>query len=86
MHRIAVIEDDPTTSAQLAGWVRAARPELVVDQHFDRDSAEVTCWAWAWSSPCSCSSIPSENGSTRRTDGHVGGFGFIWWQGCWDRC
>lgn len=40
MHRIAVIEDDPTTSAQLAGWVRAARPELVVDQHFDRDSAE----------------------------------------------
>lgn len=41
MPRIAVIEDDPTTSAQLTGWIRAARPELVVDQHFDRDSAEV---------------------------------------------
>lgn len=40
MPRIAVIEDDPTTSAQLTGWIRAARPELVVDQHFDRDSAE----------------------------------------------
>lgn len=40
MPRIAVIEDDPTTSAQLAGWIRAARPELTVDQHFDRDTAE----------------------------------------------
>jgi len=40
MPRIAVIEDDPTTSAQLAGWIRAARPELTVDQHFDRDAAE----------------------------------------------
>ncbi|WP_422011121.1 response regulator transcription factor [Roseateles sp.] len=40
MPRIAVIEDDPTTSAQLAGWIRAARPELVVDQHVDRDAAE----------------------------------------------
>lgn len=40
MPRIAVIEDDPTTSAQLSGWIRAARPELVVDQWFDRDSAE----------------------------------------------
>jgi DNA-binding response OmpR family regulator len=40
MPRIAVIEDDPTTSAQLTGWIRAARPELVIDQHFDRDSAE----------------------------------------------
>ena len=40
MPRIAVIEDDPTTSAQLAGWIRAARPELIVDQHFDRDAAE----------------------------------------------
>ncbi len=40
MPRIAVIEDDPTTSAQLAGWIRNARPELVVDQHFDRDAAE----------------------------------------------
>lgn len=40
MPRIAVIEDDPTTSEQLAGWIRAARPELAVDQHFDRDAAE----------------------------------------------
>ena len=40
MPRIAVIEDDPTTSAQLAGWIRAARPELTVDQWFDRDTAE----------------------------------------------
>jgi DNA-binding response OmpR family regulator len=40
MPRIAVIEDDPTTSEQLAGWIRAARPELVVDQWFDRDTAE----------------------------------------------
>ena len=40
MHRIAVIEDDPTTSEQLAGWIRAARPELSVDQWFDRDAAE----------------------------------------------
>ncbi|KQW45376.1 MULTISPECIES: response regulator transcription factor [unclassified Roseateles] len=40
MPRIAVIEDDPTTSAQLAGWIRAARPELAVDQWFDRDAAE----------------------------------------------
>ena len=40
MPRIAVIEDDPTTSEQLAGWIRTARPELVVDQWLDRDSAE----------------------------------------------
>ena len=40
MPRIAVIEDDPTTSEQLSGWIRAARPELTVDQWFDRDAAE----------------------------------------------
>jgi DNA-binding response OmpR family regulator len=40
MDRIAVIEDDRPTSEQLAGWIRAARPELQVDQWFDRDSAE----------------------------------------------
>ena len=40
MPRIAVIEDDPTTSEQLAGWIRNARPELSVDQWFDRDAAE----------------------------------------------
>ena len=40
MPRIAVIEDDPTTSEQLTGWIRHARPELIVDQWFDRDAAE----------------------------------------------
>lgn len=40
MPRIAVIEDDPTTSAQLTGWIRAARPELTVDPWLDRDAAE----------------------------------------------
>jgi two-component system response regulator ChvI len=40
MPRIAVIEDDPTTSEQLAGWIRTARPELTVDQWLDRDAAE----------------------------------------------
>lgn len=40
MHTIAVIEDDRPTSHQLAGWIKAARPELTVHQWFDRDSAE----------------------------------------------
>ncbi len=40
MTRIAVIEDDQPTSNQLAGWIRAARPGLVVDQWFTRDDAE----------------------------------------------
>ena len=40
MTRVAVIEDDLPTSNQLTGWIRAARPELQVDQWFDRDSAE----------------------------------------------
>lgn len=40
MDTIAIIEDDRPTSNQLAGWVRAARPELQVHQWFDRDSAE----------------------------------------------
>jgi DNA-binding response OmpR family regulator len=40
MIRIAVIEDDPPTSDQLAGWIRAARPEIQVDQWFTRDEAE----------------------------------------------
>src|SRR5574343_1246000 len=39
-NKVAVIEDDRPTSEQLAGWIRAARPELQVDQWFDRDSAE----------------------------------------------
>ena len=38
--RIAVIEDDEPTSNQLAGWIRAARPEVQIDQWFSRDDAE----------------------------------------------
>ncbi|MDI4635771.1 response regulator transcription factor [Pelomonas sp. V22] len=40
MSKVAVIEDDRPTSDQLAGWIRAARPELQVDQWFTRDEAE----------------------------------------------
>jgi two-component system, OmpR family, response regulator ChvI len=40
MTRVALIEDDLPTSNQLAGWIRAARPQVQVDQWFDRDSAE----------------------------------------------
>jgi two-component system response regulator ChvI len=40
MTRVAVIEDDHPTSKQLAGWIRAARPGIEVDQWFDRDAAE----------------------------------------------
>ncbi|QJW85239.1 response regulator transcription factor [Ramlibacter terrae] len=40
MPRVAVIEDDPPTSHQLAGWIRAARPGIEVDQWFTRDEAE----------------------------------------------
>ncbi|MCU0763321.1 MAG: response regulator [Hydrogenophaga sp.] len=40
MEKVAVIEDDRPTSHQLCGWIRAARPELRIDQWFDRDSAE----------------------------------------------
>ncbi len=40
MPRLALIEDDRPTSDQLLGWIRAARPEIQVDQWFDRDSAE----------------------------------------------
>jgi DNA-binding response OmpR family regulator len=38
--KVAVIEDDRPTSDQLAGWIRAARPELQIDQWFSRDEAE----------------------------------------------
>lgn len=37
---VAVIEDDPPTSDQIAGWVRGARPGIEVHQWFDRDAAE----------------------------------------------
>jgi DNA-binding response OmpR family regulator len=38
--RIAVIEDDAPTSAQITAWIHAARPGLNVDQLTDRDAAE----------------------------------------------
>jgi two-component system response regulator ChvI len=40
MPRVAVIEDDLPTSNQLAGWIRAARADVQVDQWFTRDDAE----------------------------------------------
>jgi two-component system, OmpR family, response regulator ChvI len=40
MARVAVIEDDPPTSNQLAGWIRAASPGIEIDQWFNRDDAE----------------------------------------------
>jgi DNA-binding response OmpR family regulator len=40
MTKVAVIEDDEPTSNQLAGWIRAARPGIEVDQWFNRDQAE----------------------------------------------
>jgi len=48
MSRVAVIEDDRPTSNQLAGWIRAARPELQVDQWFTRDEAEAALAATAY--------------------------------------
>lgn len=39
MARVAVIEDDAPTSAQLRGWIEAARPGITVDQWFTRDDA-----------------------------------------------
>lgn len=40
MTKVAVIEDDLPTSNQLAGWIRAARPGIEIDQWFNRDDAE----------------------------------------------
>jgi DNA-binding response OmpR family regulator len=40
MTKVAVIEDDIPTSNQLKGWILAARPDVVVDQWFNRDDAE----------------------------------------------
>jgi DNA-binding response OmpR family regulator len=40
MPRVALIEDDLPTSNQLAGWIRAARPGIEIDQWFNRDDAE----------------------------------------------
>ncbi len=38
--KIALIEDDQPTSAQLAAWIRAARPDIHIDTWFNRDDAE----------------------------------------------
>jgi two-component system, OmpR family, response regulator ChvI len=38
--RIALIEDDQPTSAQLAAWIRKARPDIQIDAWFNRDDAE----------------------------------------------
>lgn len=40
MLRIAVVEDDPPTRDQLAGWLRAARPDAQIACYGDRDAAE----------------------------------------------
>jgi DNA-binding response OmpR family regulator len=40
MTQVAVIEDDLPTSNQLAGWIKAARPDVAIDQWFTRDDAE----------------------------------------------
>ncbi len=40
MLKVAVIEDDLPTSNQLKAWILAARPEISVDQWFNRDDAE----------------------------------------------
>ena len=40
MNKIAIIEDDTPTSNQLAGWIKAAKPGIEIDQWFNRDDAE----------------------------------------------
>ena len=40
MTRVAVIEDDLPTSNQRAGWIKAARPDVTIEQWFTRDDAE----------------------------------------------
>ena len=40
MIKVAVIEDDIPTSTQLKDWILAARPDVVVEQWFNRDDAE----------------------------------------------
>lgn len=40
MLKVAVIEDDLPTSNQIKSWILAAKPEIVVEQWFNRDDAE----------------------------------------------
>jgi len=40
MLKVAVIEDDLPTSNQIKSWILAARPEIAVEQWFNRDDAE----------------------------------------------
>lgn len=41
MHKVAVIEDDLPTSNQLVGWIKSAKPDIQIDQWFNRDDAEL---------------------------------------------
>jgi hypothetical protein len=67
MTKVAVIEDDLPTSNQLAGWIKAARPDVTVEQWFTRDDAEAgggrarasaTTW-WCWTSSWATSAMPA---------------------------
>lgn len=40
MTKVAVIEDDVPTSNQLVGWIKATKPDIQIDQWFNRDDAE----------------------------------------------
>ena len=40
MLKVAVIEDDLPTSNQIKSWILAAKPDIAVDQWFNRDDAE----------------------------------------------
>lgn len=40
MIKVAVIEDDIPTNNQLVGWIKSAKPDITVDQWFNRDDAE----------------------------------------------
>lgn len=40
MTRVAVIEDDIPTNNQLVGWIKAVKPDITIDQWFNRDDAE----------------------------------------------
>lgn len=40
MTRVAVIEDDIPTNNQLVGWIKSVKPDITIDQWFNRDDAE----------------------------------------------
>lgn len=41
MTKVAVIEDDIPTNNQLTGWIKSVKPNITVDQWFNRDDAEM---------------------------------------------